>query len=297
MVAVFFEKPNHRLLSHFGKSQVDMHFHTRYSDSNVRVSKALKKARKLGIGIAITDHNEVKGALEAVDNDDGVMVIPGIEVSCREGPHILIYFYEPEGLKAFFENFIKEKRNGNPYMAIRATVEEVLKEAGQYKCIKVAAHPFGYMTANSGLLKTVKKGYISEKVLNELDGIEVICGAMNRYLNKKASIYADKYNFMATGGSDGHCLFQLGKVVTVAEGNTRQEFLDSIKKRCSVAIGKEPKPFTKLIPATSTIRNHVPYTIPTVKLQSMMMYERAKHFPGRVIKKCKTRRVLKHKDF
>lgn len=286
MTKAFFQKPNHKLLANFGRAQVDMHFHTRYSDSNVSVEKALQKAKKMGIGLAITDHNEVEGALKAVENNEGVLVIPGIEVSCYEGPHILLYFYEPWDLKAFYENFLKNKRNGNPYMATKATAEEILDEASKYKCLRVAAHPYGYMTANSGLMKAMRKGYVPERLIEKVDGFEAICGAMNRYLNKRAANFAEKNNLMVTGGSDGHCLFQLGRVVTIADGTTREEFLDSIKEGNSMAIGKEPKVLTKILPATSTIRNHFPYTVPTVKLQSCMMVERARHFKGRLATKC-----------
>lgn len=307
MSKAFFHKPQHKLLSRLGSQQVDMHFHTRHSDSHVSVSKALDKAKKKGIGLAITDHNEIEGAMKAVDNDKGVLVIPGIEVSCYEGPHILLYFYETEELRAFFEGFLRDKRNGNPYMATKARVEEVLEEASKYNCLKFAAHPYGYMTANSGLMKAIKKEYVHVDVLNKLDGFEAICGAMNRYLNKKAAMYAEKHNFMVTGGSDGHCLFQQGRVVTLAKGKTRQAFLNSIKKKESIALGKEPRAVTKLLPATSTIGNHSPYILPTVKLQSVLMYERAKHFKGKVINKCRNGKVIskkvlsfkfrKHKDF
>ncbi|MGM5482474.1 MAG: PHP domain-containing protein [Nanobdellota archaeon] len=287
MPRVFFEKPNHEMLSYFDISQVDMHFHTKYSDSNVSVPVALRKAKRMGIGLAITDHNVIGGALEAVNNKEGVMVIPGVEVSSIEGPHILLYFYEPKDLKAFYDNFLKSRLNGNPFMAINASAEEILDVASRYDCLKIGAHPYGYMTANSGILKAANKGYISSDVLGKLDGVEGLCGAMNRYLNKKASIYGEQNNLMITGGTDGHCLFQLGRVVTIARGRTRHDFLNSIKDKNNIVTGKEPRALTKILPASSTIYNHAHYAVPTVKLQSRMVYKRAKHFKIKVIKKCK----------
>ena len=35
------------------------------------------RAKHLGIGIAITDHNEIEGTLEACDNPFDTLVIPG----------------------------------------------------------------------------------------------------------------------------------------------------------------------------------------------------------------------------
>jgi len=34
----------------------DMHFHTYYSDGNSKVRTVVKKANRLGFGVAITDH-------------------------------------------------------------------------------------------------------------------------------------------------------------------------------------------------------------------------------------------------
>ena len=64
---------------------VDLHFHSHYSDGLNRIPKIAKRAKKLGIGIAITDHNEILGALE-MDAHDDVFSIPGIEITsaCRE---------------------------------------------------------------------------------------------------------------------------------------------------------------------------------------------------------------------
>src|SRR3989338_2859996 len=81
---------------------VDMHHHTQHSDSYTRVKTLLRRSQALGLGIAITDHNEIRGCLEAIQRQE-TLVIPGIEVGCKEGPHFLLYFYNPYELKEFFE--------------------------------------------------------------------------------------------------------------------------------------------------------------------------------------------------
>ena len=58
---VNFGKPNHSLLRKQGFTSVDMHLHSNYSDGSANVISLLKKAKKMGIGLAITDHNEVAG--------------------------------------------------------------------------------------------------------------------------------------------------------------------------------------------------------------------------------------------
>ncbi len=294
---VFWQKPNHGLLNNLGYSQVDMHYHSRYSDGSASIGAIIKRAKKKGIGVAITDHNEVAGAIEAYHNDEGVLVIPGIEVSCIEGPHILLYFYNPKDLLSFFENFLKVKKNGNPYMATNARAREVLKEAEKYKCVKIAAHPYGYMTANRGLIKAVKNGFVEASVLRKLDGVEVLCGAMNRYLNKKSVLYAMKNKMIYTGGSDGHCLFQLGQVVTVCKGKTVKEFLDNLKKRGNNVVGKESKSIPKMLSAGRCVSAHMHYAYPTVKIQTKMFYSRTVHFrrkmAGKILHNGLTKRVSK----
>ena len=84
---------------------VDMHFHTRYSDGVNTPREVARKLRKLGIGIAVTDHNTIAGALEMARYKD-VLSIPGIEITAREGAHILLYFYEAAALQHFYKTEI-----------------------------------------------------------------------------------------------------------------------------------------------------------------------------------------------
>ena len=71
--------------------KLDLHAHSNYSlDGIAPPVQLIKYAKKVGLkGIAITDHNEIIGAVKAqkFSNDDFV-VIPGIEISSNNG-HIL----------------------------------------------------------------------------------------------------------------------------------------------------------------------------------------------------------------
>ena len=60
---ILFKRPNLDELTQ-QYAVVDLHFHSKYSDGNNAVSSIAKRALELGIGIAITDHNEIKGAVE-----------------------------------------------------------------------------------------------------------------------------------------------------------------------------------------------------------------------------------------
>ena len=73
--------------------KADLHIHTIYSwDGTCTVEAVLKQAAHIaGLDvIAITDHDEIQGALEAVDLAPryGIEVIPGCEISTADG-HLL----------------------------------------------------------------------------------------------------------------------------------------------------------------------------------------------------------------
>ena len=80
---IAFEKPGLEQLG-LSHTMIDMHVHTRYSDGLNSTRAIAQKAVELGIGIAITDHNEIRGALE-IDKEPAILSIPGIEITSQEG--------------------------------------------------------------------------------------------------------------------------------------------------------------------------------------------------------------------
>ena len=69
----------------------DLHVHTNYSrDGESSVEMILKAAENAGLdAIAITDHDSVDGAKKALGCKTSVLVIPGIEVTTKQG-HLLV---------------------------------------------------------------------------------------------------------------------------------------------------------------------------------------------------------------
>ena len=70
----------------------DLHLHTTYGwDGTAAVSAILRTAAERGLNVvAITDHDQIAGALVALElaPDYNVEVVPGIEVSTADG-HLL----------------------------------------------------------------------------------------------------------------------------------------------------------------------------------------------------------------
>lgn len=280
---VFFYKPNLDLFHSMGLTSVDMHFHSRYSDSYTRVQTIVKKAAKKHMGVAVTDHNAIEGSMKASRNAKGVMVVPGIEVSCMEGPHILLYFYSPGELKEFYEKEVEPFKQGNPYMAVDMKVPELIEASRDYNCIRGAAHPYGTAIINNGLSKSVKKHYVQESVFDHIDTMEVICGAMNRRLNRKAHDRALEIEKGFTGGTDGHTIFELGNVVTSSYADDLDSFLTSILKKRNYVVGKETRLVPKLLPGTNMVTKHMKYAMPSIKLQYNINKVRVKRMPAKII--------------
>ena len=81
-----FAKPNLAELTD-SYSVVDLHFHSQYSDGYNTAEEIAARARELRIGVAVTDHNEIKGSIE-IDQYKDILSIPGIELTSKEGTHI-----------------------------------------------------------------------------------------------------------------------------------------------------------------------------------------------------------------
>jgi len=215
-------------------SGVDMHVHSCYSpDSSTSIDSLLLKAKKEGFGLAITDHNSVEGSLLAnklIKEDTrfkDVLVIPGVEVTCSEGVHILFYFYSFEDLKKFDQEIISP----NLLNAMRLTIShfELLKRAKKYSCLISAAHPFG--SGSCGLYKLNNHA--------DLDFLEGINGTISRDKNIRIQNVGVKNHKKFTAGSDAHVLDYVGSVAVFCKHNSIKGFLDSIKKGQVIICGSE----------------------------------------------------------
>jgi hypothetical protein len=188
---------------------VDLHMHTDHSyDCETPVEVLLAAAKEAGLGaIAVTDHNEISGALEAREKakGTGVKVIVGEEVKTAEQGEVI-------GL------FIEEKIPRGLSMA--ETVAEIKRQGG----LVYVPHPFDRMHA-------VPDYEHLPAMLDEIDAIEVFnprvaIGAFN----EEAVRFAAKYRIVAGAGSDSHVAQGLGSVrIRMRDFNGPQEFLQSLR--------------------------------------------------------------------
>lgn len=215
-----------------GWTGVDMHVHSRHSDAFPVIDTILERAKRRGIGVAITDHNTIAGSIEAYEKAKGdTLVIPAIEVSSEENVHLLLYFAVPSDLESFFLRAIEPHTRKRLFCKSIALPEaEILAAAKEFGALRVLAHPFG-----NGRFHMVAEE-TRALVLSLIDGIEICNGAQPRRRNNRAYALACQTHCCSVGGSDAHVAGACGHVCTFAPGNDAPTFLHSLRKGVSTVV-------------------------------------------------------------
>jgi predicted metal-dependent phosphoesterase TrpH len=187
---------------------VDLHMHTDHSpDCATPVEVLLATAREQGYGaIAVTDHNEVSGALDARAKaaEYGVKVIVGEEVMTAHQGEVIGLFLEekiPRG------------------MTLEETIDAIHAQGG----LVYVPHPFDRMHAVPDYEHLLA-------VVEDVDAIEVFNPriAIPAY-NEEAVRFAGKYRIVAGAGSDSHVAQGLGSLrIRMRDFDGPEEFLASL---------------------------------------------------------------------
>jgi hypothetical protein len=188
---------------------VDLHMHTDHShDCVTSVDLLLETARDRGLGaIAVTDHNEVSGALEARERAAhyGVKVIVGEEVKTADQGEVI-------GL------FIEEKIPRG--MTLEETIAEIRRQGG----LVYVPHPFDRLHAVPDYEHLLR-------VVDQVDAIEVFNPRIAiAAFNEEAVRFAAKYRIAAGAGTDAHVAQGLGNVrIRMRDFDGPEEFLESLR--------------------------------------------------------------------
>jgi predicted metal-dependent phosphoesterase TrpH len=234
---------------------VDMHFHSQLSDGHDTIEDIARRAFELGIGIAVTDHNTIHGAVE-IDRFKNVFSIPGIELTSYEGTHLLVYFYEIKSLLRFYSQHVQPFMGAEIMSSLCLELEDLIRRARKFETLIIFPHPY------CGSYTGIHNPYFNDDQLAELldmaDGVEVINSENLNKWNLRSALLGFNLNKSMTGGSDGHRLSQMGRVVTVADcAWKRRSFLDAVKRRRARVIGKEIDILRKMTSNGTKLRSSI----------------------------------------
>jgi predicted metal-dependent phosphoesterase TrpH len=191
--------------------KAELHVHTAYSnDSIITPEELVFYAKKRGLNaVAVTDHNQVEGALKIAKETD-FMIIPGTEVSSLQG-HIV-------GL------------NVNEIVPRDLSADETVDKIHMAGGIAIACHPYALL-----------KGSIGRHVTAKFDAIETINASTFpfRSASSKAEKLAERFCLPRVAGTDAHYGPVIGCAYTVIDSELNVEaILEAIVKgRCKPAGG------------------------------------------------------------
>ena len=190
--------------------EVDLHMHTDHSgDCATPVDVLINTARDRGLGaIAITDHNEVSGAIEArklAEELGDIKVIVAEEVKTAEQGEVIGLFLEekiPKGL------------------TMAETIREIRAQGG----LVYVPHPFDRFHSVPDYEHLLD-------IVEEIDLLEVFNPRVAvTAFNEEAVRFARKYRIVPAAGSDSHVAQGLGSVrQRIHDFDGPAEFLEAMR--------------------------------------------------------------------
>lgn len=202
--------------------KADLHMHTTASDGMGTVEEVLdwvENMTDLDV-IAVTDHDEIRGAWAARDlaakRNYRFEIMMAQEITSRHG-HILIY-----GVEEPFKMF----------QSLEKTVEWAHERGG----VVIVPHPLSYMTLSVGEQKLRS---LFDKSLS-VDGIEIINPSIAGYVRRERvkEVNRAEWHLAEIGSSDAHFPRHIGTAYTTFEGHTAVDLLEAIKNHTTKSHGR-----------------------------------------------------------
>lgn len=196
----------------------DLHIHTIYSyDATSTVRAVLKQAADVGLNvIAVTDHDEIRGSLEAHElaPQYGIESIPAVEVSTKQG-HLLALFVKTLPTRGL-------------------TLVETLIHIGKLGGVAIVPHPFNNLPSSLSM-EAVVGAITNPRAKAVLKGIEThnMCTQAFDSVAQKLSIYLPLAKIAA---SDAHIYWAVGAGRTQFPGETAQDIRNALENNTTIPI-------------------------------------------------------------
>ena len=212
--------------------RLDLHIHTLYSnDSQAPVASVVARCGKAGLGlVAITDHDNIQGALEA-QRMAPFPVIIGEEIKSASGDIIGLFLQErvPRGLPAL------------------ETAQRVKDQGG----LVLAPHPFCRLRPSA----------LGPRALEEILPLVDLIEGYNAHTvfpgdNARGVAFSREHSLPMVASSDSHSALELGSAFTeVPEDEydgTPQGLMRAV--RAGRMVGKRPNPLLFMAPGYARLR-------------------------------------------
>lgn len=204
--------------------KADIHMHSTYSDGCGTIEEILHHVQHHTVldVIAITDHDEIDGALHARDlwanGSYRFDLIVGEEITTKEG-HLIGLFLE---------------KRIQPGLSMEKSIDLIHEQNG----LAIVAHPLHRFFRHSCQREVLDRVYKSKDVW--FDGMESwnasFCGIYANYI--AMSTNRSIYNLPELGNSDAHTINAIGSGFTWFQGKTAQDLRQSVASSFTAPGGK-----------------------------------------------------------
>ncbi len=215
-----------------GPVRIDLHVHTKHShDSAAPVASVLQRCRGSGLGlVAITDHDNIRGGLEAREMSS-FPVIVGEEIKSARGDIIGLFLNEPVP----------------PHLPPLETVKRVKAQGG----LVGVPHPFD----------RIRPTAMGRRALLEiLPWVDFLEGYNAHTMlpadNRRGIEFAAGHSLPVVSCSDSHSALELGRTYTEVPGGELDGTPEGLMRaiRAGVCVGRRPNPALLLTPGYAKLR-------------------------------------------
>ena len=216
--------------------RIDLHIHTRHShDSAAPVSSVIQRCRDSGLGlVAVTDHDNIRGGLEAREKAAGFPVIVGAEIKTSKGDILGLFLEEP--------------------VPARLSPVETVKRVKDQGGLVGVPHPFDR-------LRPTAMG--ARALLEIMPWVDFLEGYnAHTFLsrdNERGVDFAVDHSLPVVANSDSHSALELGRTYTevpaVELDATPEGLMRAI--RAGTCVGRRPNPLLMLAPVYAKLRKLV----------------------------------------
>ena len=220
-----------------GPVRIDLHVHTRHShDSAAPVESVLQRCRDAGLGmVAITDHDNIRGGLEARERASGFPVIVGEEIKSARGDIIGLFLEEPVP----------------PGLAPLETVKRVKHQGG----LVGVPHPFDRLRPTAMGRRALMEILLWVDFLEGFNAHTLLSRDNSRGIE-----FAAEHSLAVVASSDSHSALELGRTYTEVPGDeldgTPNGLLRAI--RVGACVGRRPNPLLLMAPGYAKLRKLLP---------------------------------------